>query len=183
MTMEIAFANMDLMVVNVISVKRDSQAANVTNANRKSLVTIVINANQAISITHCVKVCKSSNCFFAKVNLTHFSISECICDPDGSTSSECGKDNGVCTCKEGFDGIKCHECKPNVVGDKCDKCQPSFFDFPSCQKGLSKLMIHVFLESQKFVLFQNANVILMVQRLWNVEESMVIALAKRDSQD
>ena len=64
MTMEIAFANTDLMVVNVISVKRDSQAANVTNANRKSLVTIVINANQAISITHCVKVCKSSNCFF-----------------------------------------------------------------------------------------------------------------------
>ena len=60
MTMEIAFANTDLMVVNVISVKRDSQAANVTNANRKSLVTIVINANQAISITHCVKVCKSS---------------------------------------------------------------------------------------------------------------------------
>ena len=183
MTMGIAFVNMDLWVENVISVKRDSQAANVTNANRQSLVTIVINANQAISITHCVKVCKSSNCFFAKVNLTHFSISECICDPDGSTSSECGKDNGVCTCKEGFDGIKCHECMPNVVGDKCednclelskcDKCQPTFFDFPSCQKGLSKLMIHVFfvfLESQNFVLFQNANVILMVQRLWNVEK-------------
>ena len=105
MTMEIAFANMDLMVVNVISVKRDSQAANVTNANRKSLVTIVINANQAISITHCVKVSKSNCFFFLKINLTHFSISDCICDPDGSTSSECGKDNGVCTCKEGFAGI------------------------------------------------------------------------------
>ena len=170
MTMEIAFANTDLMVVNVISVKRDSQAANVTNANRKSLVTIVINANQAISITHCVKVCKSSNCFFAKVNLTHFSISECICHPDGSASSECGKNNGVCTCKEGFAGIKCHECMLNVIGDKCDKCQPTFFDFPSCQKGLSKLMIDGFLESQNFVLFQNANVILMVQRLWNVEK-------------
>ena len=171
MTMGTAFANTDLLVVNVISVKRDLREANVMNVSQISLVTIAMNANQAISITHCVKVCKSSNCFFfAKVNLTHFSISECICDPDGSTSSECGKDNGVCTCKEGFDGIKCHECKPNVVGDKCDKCQPTFFDFPSCQKGLSKLMIHVFLESQNFVIFQNANVILMVQRLWNVEK-------------
>ena len=92
--------------------------------------------------------------FFAKVNLTHFSISECICDPDGSTSSECGKDNGVCTCKEGFDGIKCHECMPNVVGDKCDKCQPSFFDFPSCQKGLSKLMIHVFWKVKTLFFFR-----------------------------
>ena len=75
MTMEIAFANTDLMVVNVISVKRDSQAANVTNANRKSLVTIVINANQAISITHCVKVCKSSNCFLQK-SILHIFLSQ-----------------------------------------------------------------------------------------------------------
>ena len=75
-TMAIAFANTDLMVVNVISVKRDSQAANVTNANRKSLVTIVINANQAISITHCVKVCKSSNCFFLRKSILHIFLSQ-----------------------------------------------------------------------------------------------------------
>ena len=49
---------------------------------------------------------------------------------------ECGKNNGVCTCKEGFAGIKCHECMPNVVGDKCDTCQPGFFSYPSCQEGL-----------------------------------------------
>ena len=69
-----------------------------------------------------------------------------------------------------------------MVGGKCDKCQPSFFDFPSCQKGLSKLMIHVFFGKSKLcsLLFQSANVILMVQNIWSVEESMVIAFAKRD---
>ena len=57
MTMAIAFANMDFMVVSVISVKKDSRAANVINANRTSLVTSVTYANQIISIIHCVKVC------------------------------------------------------------------------------------------------------------------------------
>ena len=75
-TMAIAFANTDLMVVNVISVKRDSQAANVTNANRKSLVTIVMNANQAISITHCVKVCKRINWFFLRKSILHIFLSQ-----------------------------------------------------------------------------------------------------------
>ena len=64
-TMAIAFANTDLMVVNVISVKRDSQAVNVMNANRISRVTTVINANQLISIIHCVKVCLNI-CVFEK---------------------------------------------------------------------------------------------------------------------
>ena len=64
-TMAIAFANTDLMVVNVICVKRDSQAANVMNANPASRVTTVINANQLISIIHCVKVCLNI-CVFEK---------------------------------------------------------------------------------------------------------------------
>ena len=34
-----------------------------------------------------------------------------------------------------------------------------------------------------FFLFQTANVMLMVRKLWNVEKSMVIALARRDSQE
>ena len=60
MTMGTAFANTDLLVVNVISVKRDLREANVMNVSQISLVTIAMNANQAISITHCVKV---TNCF------------------------------------------------------------------------------------------------------------------------
>ena len=34
-----------------------------------------------------------------------------------------------------------------------------------------------------FFIFQTANVMLMVRKLWNVEKSMVIALARRDSQE
>ena len=45
MTLVIAFAKMDLMAVNVISVKKDSQATNAMNANLISLVTTVINAS------------------------------------------------------------------------------------------------------------------------------------------
>ena len=66
-----------------------------------------------------------------------FSISECVCNSDGSTSLDCDEDYGNCSCKEGFGGIKCHECMPNVIGDKCDTCQPGFLGYPSCQEGLS----------------------------------------------
>ena len=73
------------------------------------------------------------------VYLKNPSISDCNCNPDGSTTLECGKLNGDCSCKEGFAGLKCDECKPNVIGDKCDACQPNFFDYPSChEEGLSK---------------------------------------------
>ena len=63
MTMATAFANMDLMAVNAINVKRDSPAANVINANQISWVTSVMNANQLFSIIHYVKVCLFSVCF------------------------------------------------------------------------------------------------------------------------
>ena len=83
-------------------------------------------------------------------NRSCFSISECVCNPNGSTTLECGKDNGVCSCKERFVGIKCNDCIPNVVGDKCDTCQPGFFGYPSCQEGLSKLIMQVFFLSQSY---------------------------------
>ena len=66
-----------------------------------------------------------------------FPILECVCNPNGSTTLECGKNNGACSCIEGYAGVKCQKCMPHVVGDKCDTCKPSFFDFPSCQEGLS----------------------------------------------
>ena len=56
MKMVIVFANTDLMAVNVMSVKKDSQATNAMNANLISLVTTVINASTVISIIRCVKV-------------------------------------------------------------------------------------------------------------------------------
>ena len=110
----------------------------------------------------------SQRILFLKKSLHIFFISECVCNSNGSTTLECGKNNGVCTCKEGFAGIKCQECMPNVVGDECDTCEPGFFAYPSCQEGLSKRMIHFSFKSQDFVLFQNVNVILMVQQLWTV---------------
>ena len=79
----------------------------------------------------------SQQILFLKKILPIFSILECVCNSDGSTSLDCDEDYGNCSCKEGFAGIKCHECMPNVVGNKCDTCEPSFFDFPSCQEGLS----------------------------------------------
>ena len=67
-------------------------------------------------------------------------ISDCKCNPVGSTTLDCGKINGECSCKETFTGIKCDQCIPNVIGDKCDACEPSFFNYPLCE-GLSKLTI------------------------------------------
>ena len=81
-----------------------------------------------------------TNPIFLKENVTyilHISISECVCNSNGSTSLDCDEDYGNCSCKEGFGGIKCHECMPNVIGDKCDTCQPGFWGYPSCQEGLS----------------------------------------------
>ena len=136
MTLVIAFAKTDLMAVNVIGVKQDSQATNVMNVNLISLVMTVINASQIISIIHCVKVCLNKS-YFQKKILYNFSIAECECNSDGSTSLDCDEDYGTCSCKEGFDGLKCHKCMPNVIGDKCDTCQTGFFGYPSCQEGLS----------------------------------------------
>ena len=55
---------------------------------------------------------------------------------------DCHKDNGKCSCKEGFAGVKCDECLPHVIGDKCDKCEPNYYDYPACYEGLSGLIIH-----------------------------------------
>ena len=88
-----------------------------------------------LSIVSRYVLSKSRQILFVKTSLTNISISECECNSDGSTSLDCDEDYGVCSCKEGFVGIKCHECMPNVIGDKCDTCQPGFLGYPSCRQG------------------------------------------------
>ena len=48
------------------------------------------------------------------------SFIECNCDGDGSLDGKCD-DAGKCSCKTGFDGVKCNTCAKN------------FFGFPQCQ--------------------------------------------------
>ena len=117
------------------------------NANQISLVKIVVNAGPITSIIHCVKVYQSAE---VKIQLLkhRYSVSECQCDPNASTSLECDA-NGHCACKDGFSGKKCNtckggftgskcdECKPNVIGDKCDACEPHYFNHPTCQGSVS----------------------------------------------
>ena len=91
-------------------------------------------------------------------------ISECKCNPEGSTSLECERINGDCSCKE------------SVTGLKCDDCMPHHFNFPFCQGMFQQLVLIKLIFS---FYFQTANVILMVQELWNVEKTMVFAHAKK----
>ena len=99
------------------------------------------------------------------ISQSYFSFSECKCNPEGSTALDCDN-NGHCSCKEGFTGIKCDECLPNVVGDKCDACQSNFYHYPSCQEGCPNLTNCLFWNLNcSILLFQNANVMLMVQKL------------------
>ena len=48
------------------------------------------------------------------------SFIECNCDGDGSLYGKCD-DAGKCSCKPGFDGVK------------CNTCTREFFAFPQCQ--------------------------------------------------
>ena len=90
-------------------------------------------------------------CLFLKSeSCSYFFIADCVCNSNGSTSLECGKNNGQCFCQVGFAGVKCQECRPFVMGDKCDKCEPGFYDYPSCHEGLSQSL--VFTIGQTFVL-------------------------------
>ena len=79
----------------------------------------------------------STNLIFKRKAYIFFFISECVCNSVGSTSLDCDENYGNCSCKEGFTGIKCHKCMLNVIGDKCDTCQSGYFNYPSCQEGMS----------------------------------------------
>ena len=116
-----------------------------------SLVTSVTHVNQASLIIHHVKKVVQIDQAYTFSSQLYVLISDCKCNPVGSTTLECGKVNGECSCKETFTGIKCDQCIPNVIGDKCDACEPSFFNYPLCE-GLSKLTI--FNHSINFLLFR-----------------------------
>ena len=46
-----------------------------------------------------------------------FYLSDCDCDPTGSTSAECEPIGGQCKCKK------------NVIGRRCDQCSPGTYGF------------------------------------------------------
>ena len=57
---------------------------------------------------------------------------ECNCHQNGSINSNC--DNvGKCTCKMGFDGVKCDTCAKGFSGENCEKCNDGFYGYPNCQ--------------------------------------------------
>ena len=57
---------------------------------------------------------------------------ECNCHQNGSINSNC--DNvGKCTCKMGFDGVKCDTCAKGFSGEKCETCNDGFYGYPNCQ--------------------------------------------------
>ena len=93
---------------------RDSSEANAMHVNQISLVTNVTSAKQPFSTTQYAKVC-AKNMFLE--NQFYSFISECQCNPDGSTTLECNG-NGDCTCKDGYDGQKCYpSSKINFIFD------------------------------------------------------------------
>ena len=59
-------------------------------------------------------------------------------------------------------------------------CMPTKLLWLSILSRLPKLICCLFCNINCILTFQTANVVLMVQKLWNVEKSMVIAHAKRD---
>ena len=76
----------------------------------------------------------------------------CDCK-DGSVSNTCDND-GKCTCKAGFDGLK------------CDQCETYFFNYPNCQGNcsLSCFVCH----TNRVFSSQSVTAILTVQLLCNV---------------
>ena len=57
---------------------------------------------------------------------------DCHCNTDGSINGNC--DNvGKCTCKTGFNGVKCNTCAKGFSGEKCENCKDGFYGNPNCQ--------------------------------------------------
>ena len=101
-----------------------------------------------------------------------YDTGDCICK-HGFDGSNCDK------CKDGFTGNKCDKCKLNISGHDCDQCKTNYFNYPLCQGTYMSQPI-LFSKALHIFLSQSVHVTLMVQLLWNVEKTMVFAIAKRD---
>ena len=65
------------------------------------------------------KVRNFSNLYLLRKFLPFICILACECDPEGSTELSCNAD-GVCSCKDNFEG------------DQCKACKPGYHQYPDC---------------------------------------------------
>lgn len=56
-------------------------------------------------------------------------LSECGCDPTGSSSGICNNLGGQCICKTNVDGRRCDRCKLGFFGFGPDGCKRNFLTF------------------------------------------------------
>ena len=112
-----------MMSMEIARARRDSPEANVMNANQISLGKSVTHVMKPSTTIHHARVCPNNQSLFSSKSIlySHPSISECKCNPDGSTTLECD-DNGDCSCKEGFSGSKCSKTFPDGTTCFDDSC-------------------------------------------------------------
>ena len=68
----------------------------------------------------------------------HGECQQCECDPYGSTTLQCHRQNGTCICKPGSGGPKCNECARGYTGQwpHCQACGECFDNWDSILQGL-----------------------------------------------
>ena len=108
----------NVMKTDSASVSQGSLASLAMNALLDLKASNAINAHQNIMDTQIVKVSIVVRNYISNLttslndmsclsqNQPYLFISECQCNPDGSTTLECNN-NGDCTCKDGYSGTKC----------------------------------------------------------------------------
>lgn len=58
-------------------------------------------------------------------SINELGCSPCVCDPDGSVSSNCNAVSGACVCKPGVGGLLCDQCLDEYFGFSetgCERC-------------------------------------------------------------
>ena len=62
-----------------------------------------------------------------QIEIPKLQLLACNCHPVGSTSTECQKYGGQCSCKAGVGGRACNYCKPGYYGFGSQGCVGEFF--------------------------------------------------------
>ena len=84
--------------------------------------------------------------------------SKCGCNPEGTSNDECNTDNGYCTCKDGYEGIKCNQCSTGYFNSNTTAV------FSVCNSKLTfNKLIEMWFFSRSVFAFQPVNVMSMVQ--------------------